>query len=88
MVEEHWAGWEKEEEKSADLECQVEALKKQLAQEDHDHEQTVGERDHWEEVLTDLAEAAGCEQEWTSAHEHGDCIKDRLMPNTSKGSKG
>lgn len=42
------------------------------------HLQTIDERDHFEDVITNCAIAAGCTEEWSSNHEHGDCIINEL----------
>lgn len=38
----------------------------------------IDERDKWEEKLGDLAVLAGCEEEWSNLHEHGDCIAEEI----------
>lgn len=57
-----------------ELRLQVEDLKKKLADEEKAHEHTMDERDAFEEVISGLAEDAGCEEEWSNLHAHGDCI--------------
>ncbi len=44
--------------------------------------EVIDERDHWEEVIGQLAADAGCPREWSSLHEHGECIKEKI------GTKG
>lgn len=53
---------------------QVGELQKKLAEEEAAHEKTMIERDGWEEALTQLAADAGCTEEWSNLHAHGDCI--------------
>jgi hypothetical protein len=40
--------------------------------------QVNDQRDHWEEVIGNLAVLAGCEEEWSNLHEHGDCIAEEI----------
>ncbi len=37
-------------------------------------EQTIVERDAWEEFVTEVAVRLGCEREWSSQHDHRECI--------------
>lgn len=53
---------------------QVRELQKQLTDEEASHAETMAERDRWEEILSDLAAEAGCKEEWSNLHAHGDCI--------------
>lgn len=53
-------------------------LKKQAEEEERSCLQVIDERDHWEEVIEKLAESAGCKEEWSSSHEHGNCIHEAL----------
>lgn len=57
-----------------ELELQVSKLQEKLDVEDAAHDQTIMERDGFEETLTQLAADAGCTEEWSNLHAHGDCI--------------
>jgi hypothetical protein len=40
--------------------------------------EVIEERDFATNMITGLAQHAGCTEEWSSAHEHGQCIHDAL----------
>lgn len=40
--------------------------------------EVIDQRDKWEEKIGDLAALAGCREEWSSVHEHGDCIEEAI----------
>jgi chaperonin cofactor prefoldin len=57
---------------------QVSELQRKLADEEDATFKVIAERDHWEEVLGRLAHAAGCQEEGSNLHEHGECIGERI----------
>jgi len=45
-----------------------------LASGERDHLHALAQRDEFASVIVEAAVAAGCTEEWSSCHEHGDCI--------------
>lgn len=62
-----------------DLQAERDRLKAALEKEEREHLETIQQRDHFEDILTNLADVAGCEQEWTNLHEHGECIEAKIQ---------
>jgi chromosome segregation ATPase len=63
----------------AAYEREIAGLRTQLDREERDQEKILAARDAFHDALTEAAEAAGCEHEWSNLHAHGpQCISDAI----------
>lgn len=49
-----------------------------------DFEDAMEDRDRYEEMLGNLASEAGCNEEWSNLHEHGNCISEGIQSMQKK----
>lgn len=45
-------------------------------------DQTLRDRDQYEALITDVARWFGCKDEWSSAHDHSDCVREFMDERT------
>jgi hypothetical protein len=52
-----------------------------------EHTKTIEERDHREEQIERIAVSLGCQEEWTSCHDHGECAEEASAELMARAEK-
>jgi hypothetical protein len=56
--------------------AEIERLKKQAKDDKRSHLQDIDKRDRYEDVIAEVAGDLGCDDEWSSVHDHAVCVKE------------